>query len=208
MNRCLRFYGVKATPEPHEPYTFLKVHVKTVSEQCRSCTGDHLVSGTARSCISSLMTRSTPKLCAQSSGCHSSATHRRPANPYICGKRCSRRVQRAHASRHATILSGERLLPVSTSGGRQSMERLSSKIAHSLVQHHVDVRVEADIAPDTQGTIAMVKGVSCAVLVSCKQRRELHSGAHDRGAEQGWGVRGKPPHELTPVHPWKAGVER
>ena len=77
-------------------------------------------------------------------------------------------MQRAHASRHAAILSGEQLLPVSTSDARKSMWKLSSTIAGGLVEHDVDIRVEADIGPDTQGTIATVSGVSCAVLVPCK----------------------------------------
>lgn len=42
--------------------------------------------------------------------------------------------------------------------------------SNGLVEHDVGIRVEADIAigPDTQGAIATVSGVSCAVLVPCK----------------------------------------
>jgi hypothetical protein len=38
------------------------------------------------------------------------------------------------------------------------MKKLSSTIAYGLVEHHVDVHIEADIAPGTQETIATVRG--------------------------------------------------
>ena len=117
-----------------------------------------IVSGTARSYICMSRGQSMPKLCTQSRGCRSSTAHRRPANPYVYGKRFSRSVQRAHPNRNVHALCCERLLPARASEGRQIMKKLSSTIAYGLVEHHVDVHIEADIAPGTQETIATVRG--------------------------------------------------
>jgi hypothetical protein len=64
---------------------------------------------------------------------------------------------------------------VNVSEGPQSMMKLSSATACSLFEQQVDVIIEADIAPDTQGTIVTVRGESHAVLVPCKQCWE-HAG--------------------------------
>ena len=75
---------------------------------------------------------------------------------------------------------------MSTSDGRKSMWKLSSTIACGLVEHDVGIRVEADIGPDTQGMIATVSGVSCAVLVPCKYSAgSMQADAQDRGAARG-----------------------
>ena len=60
---------------------------------------------------------------------------------------------------HMSMTSIKQLLPATASDGHISKKKLRSTLANRPGEHDIDVRVEADIAPETQGSIAVVREV-------------------------------------------------